>query len=122
MRRYRSPVWGCNANAASPVSTNDAESSRLAFSASSAGATATFAITQWYRADVLRLVVIALVAVGCGHDNGTPRVRTQQPDKLAPLRGGVAPKSERIASYKIDARLDPVKHQITATQTLRWKN
>jgi Peptidase family M1 domain len=71
---------------------------------------------------VQRLVVIALLVVACGPDNGTPHVRTQQPDKVAPLRGGVAPKSDRIASYKIDARLDPVKHQITATQTLRWKN
>jgi hypothetical protein len=72
---------------------------------------------------VLRLIVIALVLAACGRDPGTPRVRTPpKGDNLPPLRGGVAPKSDRIANYKIDARLDPTKHQITATQTLRWKN
>jgi hypothetical protein len=71
---------------------------------------------------VLRLTVIALVVLGCGRDHGEPRVRTPKADNLPPLRGGVAPKSDRIASYKIDARLDPTKHQVIATQTLRWKN
>ncbi|MDQ3340691.1 MAG: M1 family metallopeptidase [Myxococcota bacterium] len=71
---------------------------------------------------MLRLVVIALVVAACGRDHGTPRTRTPKADGLPALRGGVAPKSDRIASYKIDARLDPTKHQVIATQTLRWKN
>jgi len=80
-------------------------------------------ITQWYRRTVLRLVVLALLATACGRDHGTPHVRPlPKADNLPPLRGGAAPKSERIASYKIDARLDPTKHQVVATQTLRWKN
>ena len=38
------------------------------------------------------------------------------------LRGGGAARSPRIASYKIEARLDAVRHQITATETLTWTN
>ena len=38
------------------------------------------------------------------------------------LRGGGAARSMRIASYKIEARLDPVRHQITASETLTWTN
>jgi hypothetical protein len=72
---------------------------------------------------VLRLIVIALVVSACSRDHGTPHVRQpQKRDEVPPLRGGAAPKSERIASYKIDARLDVTKHQVSATQTLRWKN
>jgi Peptidase family M1 domain len=32
------------------------------------------------------------------------------------------PLSDRIASYRIQAQLDTVKHEITATQTLTWKH
>ena len=72
---------------------------------------------------MLRLVVIALLVVGCGRDHGTPRVRPlPKPDGLPALRGGAAPKSERIANYKIEARLDATKHQLVATETLTWKN
>ncbi len=72
---------------------------------------------------MLRIVVLALLVAACGHDHGAPRVRTPpKPDKLPALRGGAAAKSERIANYKIDARLDPAKHQLTATETLAWKN
>jgi hypothetical protein len=38
------------------------------------------------------------------------------------LRGGNAPKSPRIASYKIDAKLDALHHTITGTETLTWTN
>jgi hypothetical protein len=38
------------------------------------------------------------------------------------LRGGGAARSPRIANYKIEARLDPVRHQITASETLTWTN
>jgi hypothetical protein len=72
---------------------------------------------------VLRLVVIALVAAACSRDHGTPHVRPLPKVVGKPaLRGGAAPKSDRIANYKIDARLDVTKHQVHATQTLRWKN
>lgn len=38
------------------------------------------------------------------------------------LRGGGAARSPRIASYKIEARLDVVRHQVTASETLTWTN
>src|SRR4051812_35617265 len=38
------------------------------------------------------------------------------------LRGGGAARSPRIANYKIEAKLDPVKHQIAASETLTWMN
>jgi hypothetical protein len=38
------------------------------------------------------------------------------------LRGGGAPRSPRIANYKLEARLDPVRHQIAASETLTWTN
>jgi hypothetical protein len=38
------------------------------------------------------------------------------------LRGGGAARTPRIANYKIEARLDPVRHQITASETLTWTN
>ena len=70
-----------------------------------------------------RAVVAALVLFACGRDHDAPRVRpAPKPDGSAALRGGGAPRSQRIANYKIDARLDVAKHQITATQTLTWTN
>ena len=38
------------------------------------------------------------------------------------LRGGGAPRTQRIASYKIEARLDPVRHVVTGSETLTWTN
>jgi len=38
------------------------------------------------------------------------------------LRGGGAPRSPRIANYKIEARLDPARHLLTASETLTWTN
>jgi hypothetical protein len=32
------------------------------------------------------------------------------------------PLTERIASYRIQARLDAAKHEVTATETLTWKH
>lgn len=66
----------------------------------------------------------ALGACGaCGHDPGTAKVRPlPKPDGSPALRGGGAPRSPRIANYKIDAKLDVIKHQITATETLTWTN
>jgi hypothetical protein len=71
-----------------------------------------------------RAAFVALVVLfACGRDPGTARVRPlPKPDGSPALRGGGIPKSKRIANYKIDARLDVVKHQITATQTLTWTN
>jgi hypothetical protein len=74
---------------------------------------------------VSRLVVaaIAVLACACSRDPGAPRVRPiQQPYGGTALRGGGPPKSKRIASYKIDARLDAAKHQVIATETLTWIN
>ncbi len=66
-------------------------------------------------------VVVGAIAA-CGPDH-THRVRPlPSPDNLPALRGKGPPRSPRIASYKIDARLDVTRHQITATQTLTWKN
>ncbi len=68
------------------------------------------------------LVVVAILA-GCGHDHGPPRVKAlPKPSKSAALRGNGQPRSPRIANYKIDARLDATRHQITATETLSWTN
>src|SRR5882724_600507 len=44
-------------------------------------------------------------------------------DSAAALRGGGgSPRSTRIASYKIEARLDPLRHQIAGNETLTWTN
>jgi hypothetical protein len=43
-------------------------------------------------------------------------------DASPALRGGGAARSPRAANYKIEARLDPVRHQITASETLTWTN
>ncbi len=70
-----------------------------------------------------RAVVAALVLSACGRDHGAPRVRPiAKPNGNAALRGGGAPRSPRIANYKIEARLDAVKHQLSGTETLTWTN
>ncbi|MFN0250353.1 MAG: M1 family metallopeptidase [Kofleriaceae bacterium] len=67
-------------------------------------------------------VVGAIALSGCGPEH-TARVRPlPAPDNLPALRGAGPARSPRIANYKIDARLDVVQHQITATQTLTWRN
>jgi hypothetical protein len=75
---------------------------------------------------VRRPVVVALalaLLAACGRDPGAHRVRPlPTPDGSPALRGGGAPRSPRIASYTIDATLDPTRHQIVATQTLHWTN
>ncbi|HUS30038.1 MAG TPA: M1 family metallopeptidase [Kofleriaceae bacterium] len=43
-------------------------------------------------------------------------------DQTPALRGGGTAKSPRIASYKIEARLDASRHSLQATQTLIWTN
>lgn len=71
------------------------------------------------------LVLVALIAslASCGREHGTARVRpVPKVDGSPALRGGGPARSPRIASYKIDAKLDPAQHQITATQTLTWIN
>ncbi len=69
------------------------------------------------------MFVVGAIALGaCGREH-THRVRPlPQPDNLPALRGNGPALSPRIASYKIDARLDVTRHEITATQTLTWKN
>lgn len=67
-------------------------------------------------------LVLSLLAA-CSRDPGTPRVRPlPKPDGSPALRGGGAARSPRIASYAIDVALDPVRHQLAATQTLHWTN
>jgi hypothetical protein len=68
-------------------------------------------------------VLLALVAAACSRDRGTPKPRpSPKIDGSPALRGGGTARSPRIANYKIEARLDPVRHQITASQTLTWTN
>ncbi len=72
-----------------------------------------------------RLALVGIVAaVACGHDHGPPRVRSRppKPDPYPALRGDPTPRTSRIASYKIDAKLDAARHVITATETLTWIN
>jgi hypothetical protein len=69
------------------------------------------------------VVAISLLAIACGRDHGTPRVRPLPVADGSPaLRGGGAPRSPRNANYKIEARLDVVRHEIAATQKLTWTN
>lgn len=67
--------------------------------------------------------VVVACAAACSRDPGTPHKRNP-PDakKSAPLRGGGVPRSPRIASYQIEAKLDAVRHQVVGTETLTWKN
>jgi len=70
-----------------------------------------------------RAVLVVIAVAACSGDRPVPRPRpTPKVDGSPALRGGGAARSPRNASYKIDARLDPVRHQITATQTLTWTN
>jgi peptidase M1-like protein len=73
---------------------------------------------------VLRVAVLVVIALAaCSRDRGPPRFRPMpKVDGSPALRGGGAARSPRIASYKIEARLDVVRHQITATETLTWTN
>lgn len=70
------------------------------------------------------MLVILAIAAACNRDHGTPHVRPlPKPDDKPAVRGGAPPKPERrIANYKLDARLDTVKHLVTATETLVWTN
>src|ERR1044071_9124033 len=64
-----------------------------------------------------------MALAACSRDRGAPRFRPMpKVDGSPALRGGGAARSPRIASYKIEARLDAVRHQITATETLTWTN
>jgi hypothetical protein len=73
---------------------------------------------------VLRTVLVAVaLLVACRPEHGPPRVkRLPRKDDTPALRGGGTARSPRIASYKIDARLDAVRHTITASETLIWSN
>ncbi|HSN27465.1 MAG TPA: M1 family metallopeptidase, partial [Kofleriaceae bacterium] len=68
------------------------------------------------------VVALALVAA-CRPGHGPPRVqRLPKPDGSPALRGGGAPRSPRIANYKIEARFDSQRHRITGSETLTWTN
>ncbi len=69
------------------------------------------------------VVVIAIAAGACGRDPGSPRFqKPPEPSKTPALRGGGAARSPRIANYKIEARLDAVRHIVTGSETLTWTN
>jgi len=67
-------------------------------------------------------IFIVVAGAACSRDHGVPGVKTVKPDSVPALRGGGPARSPRLANYKIDARLDPSKHTITATETLTWTN
>jgi hypothetical protein len=70
--------------------------------------------------------VVIAAASACSSDLGPPRARrvpvpdTSGEGGLRPVEGG--PRSPRLASYTIAARLDAPAHRIVATQTLTWVN
>jgi hypothetical protein len=76
------------------------------------------------RSLVARVVAAAAVAaVGCGRGEVPRELPLPQPDGVAPRRDpSAAPLSDRIASYRIAARLDVARHRIAATETLVWRN
>ena len=76
-----------------------------------------------YRGGVRRFVVALTLLAACSHEHGPPKVqRLPKPDGSPALRGGGAAKSDRIANYKIAARLDATRHQIAGSETLTWTN
>jgi hypothetical protein len=67
--------------------------------------------------------LVAITVAACGRDHRPPKLRPMPTiDASPPLRGGGAPRAPRIANYKIEARLDPDRHQLTASETLTWTN
>lgn len=69
------------------------------------------------------LPVALVLAAACRPDHGPPRVKKlPKRDDTPALRGGGTARSPRIASYKIETRLDGTRHQLTATQQLIWTN
>lgn len=69
-------------------------------------------------------VALALIALlACGREASAPRVRPMpKVDGSPALRGGGPARSKRIANYKIEAALDPVKHVVTGSETISWTN
>ncbi|HEY5948481.1 MAG TPA: hypothetical protein VIV40_23450, partial [Kofleriaceae bacterium] len=68
------------------------------------------------------VVTLALVAA-CRPDHGPARVKKlPRQDGSPALRGGGAPRSPRIASYKLEAKLDGNRHQVAGSGTLIWTN
>ncbi|HEX3482412.1 MAG TPA: M1 family metallopeptidase [Kofleriaceae bacterium] len=68
-------------------------------------------------------VLVAITLAACSRDRGAPRPRPMPKIDAGPaLRGGGPARSSRIASYKIEATLDPVHHQVEASETLTWTN
>lgn len=68
-------------------------------------------------------VLVAIAVAACGRDRGSPRFRPAPlRDNSPALRGGGAPRSPRIANYKLEAKLDPLRHQLAGSETLTWTN
>lgn len=75
------------------------------------------------RRDLLVALAVVVTATACQARHGPARVKKlPKRDDMPALRGGQAPRSPRVASYTIDARLDGARHTIQASQTLRWTN
>jgi hypothetical protein len=71
---------------------------------------------EWMMRCGRRLIFGVIAFSVCGFTNG------QQPVGINPLPADAAPLSQRIVRYQIDARLDPAKKTIDATETLTYKN
>ena len=73
---------------------------------------------------MLRSAAVTLaVFAACRPDHGPPRVKKlPKGDNTPALRGGGAPRSPRIASYALEARLDAVRHTIDGKAKLIWTN
>lgn len=68
------------------------------------------------------LGLLLALAIGCSPSPGQPAPQPlPAPDAFPPRLAG-APRSPRIAGYRIDARLDPQARTITARQRLHWTN
>jgi hypothetical protein len=69
----------------------------------------------------MRPAPLTVVGVACAVAAASPTAPAPVPDGKPALREP-GERSPRIASYRIDASLDPKQHKITATETLTWKN
>jgi hypothetical protein len=73
---------------------------------------------------IIFLCVVALTGALRGEEP-TKTAHAQTPAAMnaaSPAAGGNQPLSTRIVDYKIDAKLDPAKHTIAASETLTYRN
>ena len=65
--------------------------------------------------------LLTLLLTGCSAERPLTARPLPEVSTRAPLRTPGA-RSPRLASYRIDARLDPKEHRVTATETLTWRH